>query len=179
MVGKQSLEGFKISKTIPCMFTLANLLLGIVALVLTMDSDFVIAAASILLAMILDAMDGRLARRLDATSTFGKELDSLADLVSFGVAPAILAYAFKIKVLGIPGLIICIIFALCGAVRLARFNVLNISEYFIGVPITAAGSLVALLVLVGTRISIPVIIYPAVIVVLAVLMVSNIKVRKY
>lgn len=179
MGAKQSLEGFKISKTIPCIFTLANLLLGVVALVLTMDDDFVIAGASILLAMILDAMDGRLARRLDATSTFGKELDSLADLVSFGVAPAILVYAFKIKVLGMAGLIIAIIFALCGAIRLARFNVLNISEYFVGVPITAAGSLVALLVLVGTRISIPVSVYPVVVILLAILMVSNIKVRKY
>lgn len=179
MAGKQSLEGFKLAKTIPCIFTLANLLLGVVALVLTMDDDFVIAGASILLAMILDAMDGRVARKLDATSTFGKELDSLADLVSFGVAPAILVYAFKIKVLGMPGLIICIIFALCGALRLARFNVLNISEYFMGVPITAAGSLVALLVLVGTRILIPVVVYPVIVIVFAFLMVSNIKIRKY
>lgn len=178
-MGKQSLEGFKLTKAIPCIFTLANLLLGVVSLVLTMDGDFVIAGASILLAMILDAMDGRVARRLDATSTFGKELDSLADLVSFGVAPAILVYAFKIKVMGITGLIICIIFALCGALRLARFNVLNISEYFMGVPITAAGSLVALLVLVGTRISIPALVYPAIVIGLALLMVSNIKIRKY
>lgn len=167
------------AKLIPCAFTLANLLLGVISLVFTMDDEFIIAAASILLAMILDGMDGRLARRLDATSPFGKELDSLADLVSFGVAPAIMVYALKMKAFGIAGLIICIVFALCGAVRLARFNVLNISNYFVGVPITAAGSLVALIVLVGTRVSIPLMFYPVVMLVLAYLMVSNFKIPKY
>ena len=150
-------------KFIPSLFTLSNLLLGITSLVFTMENEFIIAASMILFAMILDAMDGRVARRLDATSSFGKELDSLADLVSFGVA----------------GLFVCIAFALCGAVRLARFNVLNVSTYFIGVPITAAGSLVALIVLVGTRVTIPLMVYPVLMSVLAYLMVSNIKVPKY
>ncbi len=167
------------TKLIPSIFTLANLLLGVVSLVFTMDDEFVIAASMILLAMILDGMDGRLARRLDAASPFGKELDSLADLVSFGVAPAILAYASKMKSLEAIGLVISISFALCGAVRLARFNILNISTYFVGVPITAAGSLIALLVLVGNRMPVPVIVYPVIMVLLAILMVSNIKIPKY
>ncbi len=179
MEEKQSSAGLRGAKLIPNIFTLANLLLGIISLIFTMDGDFIIAAASILFAMILDAMDGRLARRLDATSPFGKELDSLADLVSFGVAPAILVYALKIKTLGVIGLVICILFALCGAVRLARFNVLNISTYFIGVPITAAGSLVALMVLVGIRLPIPIMVYPVVMIILAYLMVSNIKIPKH
>ncbi len=167
------------TKLIPSIFTLTNLLLGVVSLVFTMDGEFVIAASMILLAMILDGMDGRLARRLDAASPFGKELDSLADLVSFGVAPAILVYAYKMKSLEVVGLIVCISFALCGAVRLARFNILNISTYFIGVPITAAGSLVALLVLVGNRTPVPLMVYPVIMSLLAVLMVSNIKIPKY
>lgn len=167
------------AKLIPSIFTLANLLLGIVSLVFTMENEFVISSASILFAMILDAMDGRLARRLDAASPFGKELDSLADLVSFGVAPAILVYAMRMKTLGVIGLIICIAFALCGAIRLARFNVLNISTYFVGVPITAAGSLVALIVLVGTRINIPAIVFPITMILMAFLMVSNIRIPKY
>ena len=166
-------------KFIPSLFTLSNLLLGITSLVFTMENEFIIAASMILFAMILDAMDGRVARRLDATSSFGKELDSLADLVSFGVAPAIMVYALELKVFGVAGLFVCIAFALCGAVRLARFNVLNVSTYFIGVPITAAGSLVALIVLVGTRVTIPLMVYPVLMSVLAYLMVSNIKVPKY
>lgn len=165
------------TKVIPSIFTLANLLVGIISLVFTMDNNFQLAAIMILFAMVLDGMDGRLARRLDATSPFGKELDSLADLVSFGVAPAILVYALKMREFGIIGLLVCLAFALCGAIRLARFNVLNISSYFIGVPITAAGSLVALTVLVGNRLPSPV--YPVVMVLLAYLMVSNIKIPKY
>lgn len=165
------------AKIIPCVFTLANLLLGVVSLVFTMDNEFQVAAIMILLGMVLDGMDGRLARRLNAASPFGKELDSLADLVSFGVAPAILVYAIKLKNFGVAGLIICVIFALCGAIRLAKFNVLNISTYFLGIPITAAGSLVALTVLLGNRL--PVIAYPVIMVLLSYLMVSNIKVPKY
>lgn len=179
MEEKQSSAALRGAKLIPSIFTLANLLLGVISLIFTMDGNFLIAAASILFAMILDAMDGRLARRLDATSPFGKELDSLADLVSFGVAPAILVYAIKLKAMGIIGLIICVLFALCGAIRLARFNVLNISSYFIGVPITASGSFVALMVLVGIRIPIPTMVYPVIMVLFAYLMVSNFKIPKY
>ncbi len=165
------------AKLIPSIFTLANLLVGVISLVLTMDSNFQLAAIMILFAMVLDGMDGRLARRLDAASPFGKELDSLADLVSFGVAPAILVYALKMKALGLIGLLVCLAFALCGAIRLARFNVLNISTYFVGVPITAAGSLVALTVLLGNRL--PIMTYPVIMIALAYLMISNIKVPKY
>ena len=165
------------TKFIPSLFTLANLLMGILSLIFTMDGQFKKAAVMILLAMVLDAMDGRVARRLDATSNFGKELDSLADLVSFGVAPAILVYAMGLKDLGLAGLALSVTFALCGAIRLARFNTLNISNYFVGVPITAAGSLVALLSLLHNEL--PRLVFPIFIVLLSYLMVSNIKVPKY
>lgn len=166
-----------ITKYIPSIFTLANLLMGVLSLIFTMDGQFKRSAVMILLAMVLDGMDGRLARRLDATSPFGKELDSLADLVSFGVAPAILVYALDIKNLGLVGLALALTFALCGAIRLARFNTLDITNYFIGVPITAAGSLVALLSLLHNEL--PMLVYPIVMVLLSYLMVSNIKVPKY
>lgn len=117
-------------KSIPSIITLTNLLLGIVSLIYTMKQDFRMSAYMILLAMILDGMDGKIARRLDASSAFGKELDSLSDLVSFGVAPAILVYASNLENLGFMGLIIALAFALCGAIRLARFNVLNITTHF-------------------------------------------------
>jgi CDP-diacylglycerol---serine O-phosphatidyltransferase len=169
-----------IPKIIPSLFTLTNLLLGVLSLIYTMNEQYQMSAIMILLSMILDGMDGKLARRLDATSAFGKELDSLSDLVSFGVAPAILIYASEISNLGwhgYLGLFLALAFALCGAIRLARFNVLDITDHFIGVPITAAGSLLALLELLTNRI--PDIVFPVAILLLAGLMVSNIKVPKY
>lgn len=165
------------SKIIPNLFTLANLLLGILSLVYTMEGEYQLSAIMILISMVLDGMDGKVARRLDAASPFGKELDSLSDLVSFGVAPAILIYSFKLTALGVSGLLIALAFALCGAIRLARFNVSNITTHFIGVPITAAGSLVAILALLGNKL--PFISFPIVVVILSYLMVSNLKVPKY
>lgn len=169
-----------IPRILPSIFTLVNLLLGFISIVYTMKEEFRIAAILILLSMALDGMDGKLARRLDASSAFGKELDSLSDLVSFGIAPAILIYADHLSSSGLYeylGLSVAIIFALCGAIRLARFNVLNISDYFIGVPITAAGSLIAVLELFSNRI--PEIAFPIVMLLLSALMVSNLKIPKY
>ncbi|HEX3014981.1 MAG TPA: CDP-diacylglycerol--serine O-phosphatidyltransferase [Desulfobacteria bacterium] len=164
------------AKVIPSAMTLTNLLFGILSLVFTMEDAFRWAAYAILFAVIMDGMDGRVARRFEASSSFGKELDSLADLVSFGVAPAILTYA---KYMHLPfgniGLAVAIIFALCGAVRLARFNVLNITTHFVGVPITVAGGFVALFSLMH----LPALFYPIVSLVLAFLMVSTFKVPKY
>lgn len=167
----------KTTQAIPSIFTLANLLLGVLALIYTQNQEWQLAAIMILGAMVLDGMDGRLARRLEATSAFGKELDSLCDLVSFGVAPALLAYSKVLHVWSTIGMIIAIIFSLCGAIRLARFNILNITGYFVGVPITAAGSLVALLILAGHYLH-PYV-YPVAMLLLSFLMVSNIKVPKY
>lgn len=169
------------TKMIPSAFTLANLLLGVVSLVNSMDKQFAMAALMILLSMVLDGMDGKIARRFDATSSFGKELDSLADLVSFGVAPAILIYAFKTTGFGLVGLLLTLLFVLCGAIRLARFNVLNITDYFVGVPITAAGSFLALIAIMDILLkkNIPPMAFAVVVVILAFLMVSRIKVPKY
>lgn len=164
-------------KSLPSVLTLINLLLGVVSLIYTMNDDFRMAALLILLSMILDGLDGKLARRLDASSAFGKELDSLSDLVSFGVAPAILVYALNLKTMGFLGLVVALAFAICGAIRLARFNVLNITTHFLGIPITAAGSLIALLALLAGRI--PDLSYPIAMVLLSYLMVSNIKFPKY
>ncbi|KAB2954324.1 CDP-diacylglycerol--serine O-phosphatidyltransferase [Heliorestis acidaminivorans] len=162
---------------IPNAFTLANLLLGILSLVYTMDGNFRLAAVMILLSMVLDGMDGKVARKLDVTSPFGKELDSLSDLVSFGVAPAILVYAaIMSEPYGIVGLVIAITFALCGAVRLAKFNIMNISTHFLGIPITVAGPLMAIFTLVSDHL--PLIFFPSAMLLLAGFMISNIKIPK-
>lgn len=164
-------------RVIPSLFTLANLLFGFLSLALTMEDKFQLAAGLILLSALMDSLDGKVARKLSVSSDFGYELDSLSDLVSFGVAPAILTYrAFLQDQLGYWGLALAAIFTLCGAIRLARFNVLHISDYFVGVPITFAGGFMALILLFqGT---LPWSVYAICLAILAFLMVSTFKVPK-
>lgn len=168
------------ARMIPSIFTLANLLFGFLALIWVIEEQYTSAAAMIVLSVLMDSLDGKVARRLSVSSDFGKELDSLSDLVSFGVAPAILTYqailypqAEHVRYIGLG---IAAVFALCGAVRLARFNMLNITTYFVGVPITFAGGFMALLMF--FRDMIPWYIYLGSMVILAFLMVSTIKVAK-
>jgi CDP-diacylglycerol--serine O-phosphatidyltransferase len=135
------------------------------------------AAGFILLSVVLDSLDGKMARKLSAASDFGKELDSLSDVVSFGVAPAVLAYVSLMQpniMLG--GIAIACVFVLCGAVRLARYNTLPLTGYFVGVPITFAGGFIALVALFYQRI--PWQVMPVCMLVLSFLMVSTIKVSR-
>lgn len=164
-------------KLIPNIITLSNLIFGVISLMLTLQGNYKEAAIAILFGMVLDSVDGRVARRLEVSSEFGKELDSLADLVTFGVAPAILTYSAVLYVLGIGGIIISLGFALCGAIRLARFNVLNIKTYYVGTPITFAGPLMAIFVLLSNKL--PMMFYPIASITLSYLMICNIKVPKY
>jgi CDP-diacylglycerol--serine O-phosphatidyltransferase len=130
--------------------------------------------------MMLDSMDGRLARMLKADSTLGKELDSLADIVTFGVAPSFLVFYTYFFQFGILGLIVSGLFPLFGAYRLARFNISppkSSLNYFIGVPITAAGGIMAILTLFGDRI--PNIITTVVFTALCFLMVSRIRIPSF
>lgn len=168
------------ARMIPSIFTLANLLFGFLALIWIIEEQYTLAAAMIVLSVLMDSLDGKVARRLSVSSDFGKELDSLSDLVSFGVAPAILTYQAILypqpDYVRYIGLGIAAVFALCGAVRLARFNMLNITTYFVGVPITFAGGFMALLMF--FRNLIPWYIYLGSMVILAFLMVSTFKVAK-
>lgn len=163
-------------RLIPNAVTMTNLALGFFSLFLTMEGLYAEAAYAIFGAMIMDSMDGRLARRLQVVSDFGKELDSLSDLVSFGVAPALLAYAAELRRFGYLGLALAVGFALCGAFRLARFNVINVKTYFIGVPITFCGPLLTLTILLTKWIDYRV--FPVITIILAFLMVCNLKVPK-
>ena len=166
---------------IPSIFTLANLLCGFLALIWVIEGKFTLAATMILLSVLMDTLDGKVARRLSVSSDFGKELDSLSDLVSFGVAPAILTYQAILQPLQpeyvrYVGLGIAAVFALCGAIRLARFNMMNITTHFLGVPITFAGGFLALLMFI--RNMVPWYIYPVSMLILAFLMVSTFRVSK-
>lgn len=130
---------------LPNLFTSMNLVLGYMAIVFAVDGRFDRSAWAILLAAVFDTLDGRVARLTNTTSRFGVEYDSLCDLVSFGVAPSILAYYAALKPFGRVGIVASVVFALCGALRLARFNVMAEvlpKSYFQGLPIPmAAGTI--------------------------------------
>ena len=161
---------------IPNALTSLNLVFGVLSILATIKNDFFWAGVCIVLAMIADALDGRAARYFGVSGDFGKELDSLCDLGSFGVAPAILIYQYSLNASGNVGIIAILAFAVCGAMRLARFNV-NVSTvqgYFMGMPIPAAGCMVATFVMADLSQTPSAIILPAVLL-LAYLMVSNIK----
>ena len=131
--------------TLPNMLTSGNLASGFLAILLIFQNDLFEAAALIALAVVFDLFDGAMARRIGADGTFGTNLDSLADLVSFGAAPALAIYIASLHVLPVVGLIVCLGFFLCGAWRLARFSLCKNSLYFLGCPIPTAGVLLALL----------------------------------
>ncbi|QDR80644.1 CDP-diacylglycerol--serine O-phosphatidyltransferase [Sporomusa termitida] len=160
---------------IPNILTAVNIVLGMFAIIFTFQGEFTAAALFIIAALVADGLDGRVARYFGVSSDFGKELDSLCDLVSFGVAPAILAYAFMLKDFGTAGYIIAAAFATCGALRLARFNVNtgSVKGYFMGLPIPTAGCVVATFVMVGLK---PAgWIFPLMVAIFAYLMVSTIR----
>lgn len=167
----------RFKKMIPNFVTLGNLYCGFLSIGFAANGQYSNAAILILIGMMLDSMDGRLARMLQADSTLGRELDSLADIVTFGVAPSFLVYYTYFFHFGLLGLIVAGLFPLFGAFRLARFNISSSKSsmnYFIGVPITAAGGILALLTLFGGKL--PNIITTVVFTALCFLMVSKIRI---
>ncbi|MCM3566927.1 CDP-diacylglycerol--serine O-phosphatidyltransferase [Neobacillus mesonae] len=139
--------------------------------------DYKNAAILILIGMMLDSMDGRIARMLRVQSELGKELDSLADIVTFGVAPAMMAYYAYFSNFGVLGMAVSGLFPLFGAYRLARFNIDAVKsslKYFTGVPITAGGGILTLLTLFHGKM--PSIILPIAFFVICILMVSTVKI---
>jgi CDP-diacylglycerol---serine O-phosphatidyltransferase len=170
----------RFTKMIPNMFTLGNLYCGFLSIGFAATGQFNNAAILILIGMMLDSMDGRLARMLKADSQLGKELDSLADIVTFGVAPSFLVYYTYFYQFGLWGLMVAGLFPLFGAYRLARFNISSDKSslnYFIGVPITAAGGIMAILTLFGDKI--PNIVTTVVFTALSFLMVSRIRIPSF
>ncbi|MGL6046854.1 MAG: CDP-diacylglycerol--serine O-phosphatidyltransferase [Vogesella sp.] len=134
---------------LPNSFTLAALFAGFYAIVQAMNQRFELAAVAIFIAMILDGMDGRVARMTHSQSAFGAEFDSLSDMVSFGVAPALVAYEWLLKDLGKLGWMVAFIYCAGAALRLARFNTMvgtADKRWFTGLPSPAAAALVAGLV---------------------------------
>jgi CDP-diacylglycerol--serine O-phosphatidyltransferase len=126
---------------LPTLFTVGNLFCGFYSIVATVRGRFEIAALLILVAALLDALDGRVARATGTSSDFGREFDSLSDSVSFGVAPALMVQAWALEPFQRVGWLAAFLFLTCGVVRLARFNIqtgTTDKRYFIGLPIPAA-----------------------------------------
>jgi CDP-diacylglycerol--serine O-phosphatidyltransferase len=132
------------------MITSGSVLCGMSSLILTYERHFLPSALVLIMAVFFDYMDGKVARSLGGSSAFGEELDSLADALSFGAAPAFLVYARYIGTDGgVYGAIAAAFFALCGVLRLARFNVTHVTGPFQGLPIPAAGMALASMVIGG------------------------------
>jgi len=137
---------------IPYFFTFASAVFGFLSVIKTFEGNFVFAAYCIMIAGIMDAFDGRLARAFGSSSYLGMELDSLCDAVSFCFAPAILLYSWYFNQLGIIGIFVLAFYLCCGLLRLAKFNIATVkntqdSGFFIGLPTTLAAFLIAQLVI--------------------------------
>ncbi len=164
---------------IPNTFTLGNLAFGLLSILMTFHENHKLAAIFILCAALADRYDGRVARFLKVDSEIGKELDSLADLVSFGVAPSILVYRlYNFMNFGLWGYVLVLIFPICGAYRLARYNISTFDGVFTGVPITIAGSFIAAFVLITSRRSLSPILPIIFVVSLSYLMISKFRLKK-
>ena len=133
---------------LPNMLTLIGVCIGLSSIRFALDGKFEFAIIAIIFAALIDGLDGRIARLIKGTSKVGKELDSLTDMISFGVAPAFIMYFWKLNTLGRFGWLVCLIYVICVALRLARFNVNSNQEpswrdnFFEGVPSPAGGILV-------------------------------------
>jgi CDP-diacylglycerol---serine O-phosphatidyltransferase len=135
---------------VPSFFTLMNLFCGFLSIILIAEGDLVLGAWLIVLAGLFDSLDGVMARLANATSQFGTELDSICDVVSFGAAPGFLIYTYGLHELGIPGILLSALPPICGAIRLARFNVdakFAELEDFRGLPIPSQAIILAAFVL--------------------------------
>ena len=151
---EQPNKNFKLVSTkntrilLPNIFTLVGVCIGLSSIKFAFDDKFEISVLAIIVAAIIDGLDGRIARLIKGTSKVGKELDSLTDVISFGVAPAFIMYFWKLNELGRVGWLICLIYVVCVALRLARFNVNSSTEpswrdnFFEGIPSPAGGVLV-------------------------------------
>jgi CDP-diacylglycerol--serine O-phosphatidyltransferase len=171
---------------LPNFFTTAGLFAGFYAIVAAVNGHYHAAAVAIFVAMLMDSLDGRVARLTNTQSAFGAEYDSLSDMVSFGIAPALVAFSWALHNLGKLGWLAAFMYAAAGALRLARFNTQLIhadKRYFQGLSITASAGVVAGLIWTayqsdtpGTHIALPV---AGILIILAILMVSNIRYHSF
>ncbi|MDF2986285.1 MAG: CDP-diacylglycerol/serine O-phosphatidyltransferase [Eubacterium sp.] len=175
----------KIKHSLPNLLTFINLSLGIIALLFSIKDELIQASLLVMVAALTDRFDGKVARMLDSTSELGKELDSLSDLISFGVAPIIIAWKISFINLGIIGYLLTVLFPIAGAYRLARYNITTFNNVFCGVPITLAGAFLSIInlynsfsVMRKSYTNVNTIVVAVIIVMLSYLMISKIQIKK-
>ena len=135
---------------LPSLFTTGNIFCGFYAFIAVLDGKFYMAAWAIVFAIIFDGLDGRIARLTKTTSEFGEQYDSLADVISFGMAPAFLIYVWKLKPFGRIGWMAAFLFLICAAMRLARFNSIEPepgTDHFTGLPTPGSAAVIATIVI--------------------------------
>lgn len=182
---------------LPSLITLSSVFCGFEAIRIasgaTVQGDYYRAAILIVFAMLFDMFDGRVARMTKTQSEFGLQLDSLADVISFGVAPAVLVYNWSLKQMGTVGFFVSFVYVAAGAIRLARFNVMAMSmqtttkgssKYFLGLPIPGAAGMLVSLVIANRSVTIlnePRFVWPMMVITLlmAFLMISNVRFRTF
>jgi CDP-diacylglycerol--serine O-phosphatidyltransferase len=185
MTKEPRIKNMRIKKGIyllPNLFTTASLFSGFYSIIASVQEKYYIAAIAILVSLVFDGLDGRIARMTNTTSKFGAEYDSLSDLIAFGVAPALLAYIWVMSSDGKLGWMAGFLFVACGALRLARYNIqigIIDSKVFNGLPIPAAASVIATTVIffyfIGSEGKFHNSYITYSVIILALLMVSNIK----
>ena len=156
--------------------TLFNLSLGGLAILAILNDQLNISVVLIFLAALADRFDGMIARKLNIESELGRQLDSMCDIVSFGMAPALLIYQGILIDFGAPGAVFTILYIACGAYRLARFNITENNGFFTGVPITVAGCIATLSYLAFPYVE--AILFVFLMIILSILMVSPLKMKK-
>ncbi|WP_102346728.1 CDP-diacylglycerol--serine O-phosphatidyltransferase [Bacillus sp. Marseille-P3661] len=156
--------------------TILNLSLGVLAILAILNGESQLGLLLIFIAAFADRFDGMIARKLKIDSEFGKQLDSMCDIVSFGVAPALLMYELLLRDFGAAGMLFTTIYIACGAIRLAKFNIIESNGYFTGLPITVAGVILTLVTLAINLL--PPYIFMYITLTLAFLMVGTFKLRK-
>jgi CDP-diacylglycerol--serine O-phosphatidyltransferase len=148
-----------------------NISMGLIAILLIINEEYLFAVIALLFAVLFDYLDGKVARLMDREGEFGKQLDSLADTISFGVAPAIFGFSLIQTNFA---LIVFALFLFAGVLRLARYNIMEFTGDFTGMPITINGIIIPLIYF----LKVPTNIYPYIYLFLAILMVSPLKVKK-
>ncbi len=158
--------------------TYINMVLGLFAILYAAQGKYHLSCLLIVIAALTDRFDGIVARKLNITSAIGKYLDSNSDLISFGIAPAFLIYfsIFQQQPFEIWGVIVVFFFAICGAFRLARYNAITFDGFYVGVPITIAGAVLAVTFL--AKDYIPAIAYIPITIVLGYVMISTFSIKK-
>jgi len=164
-------------KWIPNLLTIFSFIAGLSAIGLTLHQHWDFAGMLIIAAALFDSIDGRIARRLNVSSEFGKQFDTLSDLVSFGVAPAALSYSLIFSKAGWAGCALVLTFPMCSAIRLARYRVIGCASYYIGLPVAVTGSILTAAAILGR--ALPITLHTFLLVGLAGLMLSTIKIPRF